>query len=448
MKREWVLLVVVVGVTLLLTLGSIRYFAPQLLNIPVDLQTVRVSKEVPPFYENVFRKEDHRSGDFLLKDPYTNVRARPLYYDVSGRTGPHDVLGFRNSYVPDVADIVTIGDSQTYGNNAALPDNWPSQLGKRLRDRSATVYNMAVGGWSAVQYQNMVTYASVFLPRVVIVAFYSGNDPQESVLLAYADERWAPLRPEARVDITSIPPSPGFPPAASEQWEVRFRDGSMTTFVPALRLVSNDSAYETVRAGYQIMEKAARLMATTAQEANFRLVFTIIPTKELVYAEKLRRDGISPKADYEKLVVLERENIDRLAQSFRALTNVEYVDLVVPLQKAALGTELLYPQGVNGHPLPAGYRVVAEALESVIKRHVSYPPRGLIAIDRGNGRIVPMLVNREGVWNFGSKEIMAANGWMPNDELRRVELRDIVSLPARGMITVVDPGRFGPDSMR
>ncbi|MCR4346774.1 MAG: hypothetical protein NUV55_06190, partial [Sulfuricaulis sp.] len=42
-----VLSIGVVVITLTVAIGLIRWFAPQLLGIPVDLQSVRVSKEVP-----------------------------------------------------------------------------------------------------------------------------------------------------------------------------------------------------------------------------------------------------------------------------------------------------------------------------------------------------------------------------------------------------------------
>ena len=89
-------------------LALIRWLAPGLLGIPVDLQIVRTSDEVVPFFENVFRPEHRKSGPFLLNDPYTVVRARPLY---GGPAGPTDLLGFRNSDVPNRADVVAIGDS-------------------------------------------------------------------------------------------------------------------------------------------------------------------------------------------------------------------------------------------------------------------------------------------------------------------------------------------------
>ena len=82
MRKEWLLLLSTVTVTIVLAIGLLRFFAPQLLGIPIDLQMVQVSKEVVPFYENVFRKEDYESKEFSLKDPYTNIRARPLLNDL------------------------------------------------------------------------------------------------------------------------------------------------------------------------------------------------------------------------------------------------------------------------------------------------------------------------------------------------------------------------------
>lgn len=447
MKKEWLLSISVGAITLVVAIGLIRWFAPQLLGIPVDLQAVRVSREIPPFYENIFRKDDYQSRDFILKDPFANVRAKPLYYDVTGFLGPHDILGFRNLNVPDVADVVVIGDSQTYGNNAVLENNWPSQFAKRLKGKRPVMYSMAVGGWGAVQYMNMLTYATVFLPRVVIVAFYTGNDPQESISLVYADERWAPLRPDIRPDLSSIPPSPGFPPPASETWPVHFPDGTSTVFSPSLRLVSNDTSYETVRAGYQVMEKAAQLMATTAQQSNFRLVLTIIPTKELVYSEKLKKNNIQATADYMKLISLEQLNISRLSQSFRSLPGVEYVDLVAPLQQAALGKRPLYPADMNGHPVDHGYSVISEALAASVGRYLLPAPQGLVGIDRGDGQLMPLLVNSQGVWSFDSVDLIEANGWKAR-KLQKVQLRDIVGLSQQGPITMVNPLKFGPASLR
>ncbi|MFQ5586997.1 MAG: SGNH/GDSL hydrolase family protein, partial [Thermodesulfobacteriota bacterium] len=165
MKKEWLLLISTVVVSMLLAIGLLRLFAPQMFGIPIDLQMVQVSKEVVPFYENVFRKEDYQSKEFLLKDPYVNVRARPLHDSLFRNKGPHDILRFRNKHIPNVADIVVLGDSQSYGGNARLEENWPSLLVRYLKDKSPVLYNMSTSGWGAVQYLDMFTKALLFQPR-------------------------------------------------------------------------------------------------------------------------------------------------------------------------------------------------------------------------------------------------------------------------------------------
>lgn len=442
MKKEWILLAAVVTVTMLLALGLLRWFAPQLLGIPVDLQTVRVSREIPPFFENVFRKQDIESRDFLVKDPYTNVRGRPLFIDLAG-LGPHDLLGFRNRYVPNVADVVAIGDSQTYGNNAVLAANWPSQFERMLGDKRPVVYSMATGGWGAVQYLDMFKHAASFRPRVVVIAFYSGNDPDESVTLAYSVEHWAPLRPDPDLDLSDKPRFPGFPAPPSEQWQAHFKGGMRIAFTPSLRLVSNDTAHATVRAGYAIMEKVAQLITRHASDIGTQVVLTVIPTKELVYARRVRKEGINSSTDYTRLVELENANIDGLAKSFRQLPNCEYVDLVEPLQKAAFTNEPLYPFGPDGHPLESGYRVIAATLAPAIGKYLPQPLRGLVGIANGPDTAIPFLVTSEGLWRFATTELAVNNGWKPG-QLRVVTPRDIAALPQMGAISSVDRKKFGP----
>ena len=83
--------------------------------------------------------------DYLAVDPlYDSVLGLRLAPHAAG----HDEWGFRNREVPDSADIVTIGDSQTYGVSAPALLSWPAQLGK-LTNRH--VYNLALGGYGPVR---------------------------------------------------------------------------------------------------------------------------------------------------------------------------------------------------------------------------------------------------------------------------------------------------------
>jgi len=364
MKKEWIFASGVGLFTLILALAILRWMAPQLLGIPTDLQMVQVSTEVPPFFEGVFRKEDYQNHGFIIPDPYTK-RAKPLYPEVAG-TGPHDILGFRNRVIPHSADIIAIGDSQTYGNNVLLEENWPSQLVIHLNQPHLKLYSMAVGGWGAIEFLEIFPKALHFNPRIVLVAFYTGNDPLESFRLAYASDRWSNLRPDPTLAEKDMPHGI-FPPPEDEWWKVDFSDGVTTIFTSALRLGSNND-HPAVHAGYQIMAEVGRRLGEMAREQQIFLVFTVIPTKELVYEKKVNREELNPPPDYLALIQAEKENLSNLVEQLQKVSGAVYVDVLEPLQNAALTMTNIYPRNINGHPLALGYAVIAKAMTQDIEK--------------------------------------------------------------------------------
>lgn len=356
--RELALLAASVACTLALGVALVRWLAPGLLGLPVDLQIVQVSDEVTPFYETVFAE----TGDprELIRDPHTVVRGQPLAPDIGVR-GPHDVLGFRNRSVPNRADVVTIGDSQTYGSSVRLEATWPQRIARRLRDTDVKVYNMSMGGWGAVQYLDMFGKSGVFEPRVAVVAFYSGNDAHESFRAAYAIDAWASLRPDPSLDLSDLPRDE---PGETREWAVPI-GGVPMIFTPAMRLRSNDDQ-PAVRGGWQIMAESGRRIARRARKRGVTPVFTILPTKELVYALVVRGAVADVDPSYAALVRAEAKNVAELAATLRSLEGARYVDVLVPLQDAALRGEPLYDVTRNGHPQEAGHAVIARALAGPI----------------------------------------------------------------------------------
>ena len=444
MKKDWILLIASVSVTLVVALVIIRWFAPGLLGIPVDLQLVQSAREVPPFFEGVFRQEDINSKELLLQDPNTKVRARPFVKHI-GVYGPSDILGFRNHYVPNVADFVVIGDSQTYGNTAILEQNWPEHLRRLLSSRKTEIYSMAAGGWGAVQYLDMFTKAITFQPRQVIVAFYSGNDPIESYAMVYGNPKWNFLIPDKRLSKSDIP-HVTYPAPESEWWTARFSDNVKTIFTPTLRLGSN-SDHPAIQAGYQIMADVAHRIGQMAKSSNIMIIFTVIPTKELVYAEKVKKENFNPPEDYNLLVKNEMANINLLRAEIKKQNTGQYIDLVAPMQKAALNPVELYSEDINGHPNAAGYEVIAKSLLTEIKDIPPNIPNGLVSMMISKNRYEYLLITNEGVWVFTSVKMIEENGWPPG-EIPIVTYRDISKLPTLGLIDKVDPGRFGPQNIR
>lgn len=443
LKKEWLLLSAVALVTLAASLGILRWLAPQLIGLPVDLRLVKTSETVPPFYEGVFRQADYSTDELLLNDPVTVTRGRPRFPELA-TLGPHDVLGFRNREVPLYADIAVIGDSQTYGNNVALESNWPSRMTEALIDHQSVTYNMASGGWGGVQYLEMATKATTFQPRLLIVAFYTGNDSLESFRLAYELEQFKDLRPTPDLGAEDMP-AVKFPAPPEQLWKVSFEDGFETTFTPSLRLPANDD-HPVVRAGYGVMANAAREIRRVTRPFGAAVIFTIIPTKEYVFSDKIRHEGIVPPPEYQRLVSEEAKQIAEFADTLRSIPDADYVDVTKPLIAAAVAGHSIYPGNENGHPVEGGYAVIAEALATAARDKLRKQIRGVVVVPVGADNGALFLVRSDGAWRLPGIRQALDNGWS-RDQIKIVSVRDLAGLPRRGILDVVDPNRFGPDAV-
>lgn len=441
-RKELGLLLASVLLTIAVGLGIIRWMSPQLFRAPTDSQVVRLSKELPAFYETVFHNPAEKdTADFLVNDPITLVRARPL---APGNMlfGPHDVLGFRNRLVPQVAPVVVVGDSQTYGNNAPIEANWPNQMRRHAGLPPTSLYSMATGGWGAVQYLNMFTLAGKFHPRVVIVAYYTGNDPLESFKAAYALDQWRSLRPDPALKLSDLPNVP-FPAPDSETWKADFRDGSSMVYTPRLRFYSNDPKHPAVVAGYGIMGETARIMDEAVTGTGSRLVFTVIPTKELAYSLRTEAEGLTPPPAYHDLIAHEMQHIEKLRDTLSKLPNSRYVDVVGPLRQSALKSSTLYPADKDGHPLPDGYAVIGETIAGALS-DLQRPQPGVAAVMGPDKSYQLYLITAEGAWDVLSESMLEKNGWGSSANIATIEERDLALLPRMGPIPTVDPARFGP----
>jgi lysophospholipase L1-like esterase len=359
--REWLLLGASVTATVVLGLTMLRWLAPGLLGVAADLQIVQLSREVVPFYDNAFREEDAASTKFILNDPVTIVRAQPFRRDVV--TGPTDLLGFRNHAVPNRADAIVIGDSQTFGLNVPLEHNWPSRLADLLTATGAQVYAMATGGWGAVQYLDMFQKALAFEPAVVIVAFYSGNDAIESFRAAYGVEHWSSLRVDSALTANDHPPKP--PKREEDVFEAPLANGTRMVFTPGRRFYANRE-HPVVDAGWRIMAEVGRRIGQQALRAGVRPIFTVIPTKELVHAPQVRRARANPPEDYVGLLQVEARRIDELRAQLSALEGATYVDLLQPLRRTARREGPVHLSSADGHPSRRGYTAIAKALAPTV----------------------------------------------------------------------------------
>jgi hypothetical protein len=299
---------------------------------------------------------------------------------------------------------------------------------------------MSTGGWGAVQYLEMFSNATLLRPRVIVVAFYTGNDPLESFMLTYADSQWDWLVPDSALD-RSDAPHVDFPAPESEWWPVTFSDALKTVFTPDLRLAANRK-HPAVAAGYEIMSRVMERMVEMSRDLDISVVATIIPTKELVYARRVEREGIEAPEPYRQLVRHEAENIRKLREMFAGLPGLVYVDVLGPLQAAAEGPHHLYPEDINGHPLATGYAVIGKAIAGKVAELLPGRLQGRYAHKVGE-IYHSLLVTEDGYRLFSSPEVMEANGW-PAEDVRVLTDRDLADIPFRGVIETVDAAQFGP----
>lgn len=98
-----------------------------------------------------------------------------LLYRMDTNLAGIDAAGFRNpdSYLEDFPRIAAVGDSFTYGYNVSREASWPGQLEALVGER---VYNYGIGGYSVLQYVELVRLAIESGAKTIVVGLLPEND--------------------------------------------------------------------------------------------------------------------------------------------------------------------------------------------------------------------------------------------------------------------------------
>lgn len=349
----------------------------------------------------------------VVDDPELGHRLPPF---ASG----HDANGFRNDTVPEHADIVVLGDSQTWGVNATRPEAWPQQLGQ-LSKRS--VYTMALGGYGAVQYWVLAGRALKFSPKILVVGLYLGNDIYDAYQIVYSNERYAALRRDEATSRelsqdTVAPRAKGFwdeeknfhysfgrstfsgwslwlrqhtaigrllnsrglwPGASDVEYEIDkawaqthpengavYEDRDVgTVLTPAYRLTALDLGEPRIAEGLRLTRDLISRIKERASTANAQVLILLIPTKEMVYADALKSRGELSGA-YGKLVEMETRVRTELLESCQN-GDVKCVDALPALSASIKRRERAYPSSTESHPNAQGYRILATTVNDAIR---------------------------------------------------------------------------------
>jgi hypothetical protein len=336
----------------------------------------------------------------LVRDDILGIKIAP------GSSG-FDKWGFRNHDVPPKVDVVAIGDSHTYGNNATMDDSWPYVAG---RQAGLSVYNLGLGGYGPNQYYHLLkTYALQLKPRWIICGLYLGDDFENAFLITYGKEPWSFLRSgdwgpiNADIWETSEGDQGGFRSIRywlsrnSILYRLAFHTSALANLKAAFQIKQasdNESVASLnipevqiqeaflpiqigrnldqhsapVREGMRITFELLDRMGKASRENGIQFAVVLIPTKETVFADYLLA---SPqprlKGVIGKLIADEQSVRSQLVDFFNK-AGIPYVD-ALPALRRQLTNHLYTRSDRDMHPSENGYGVIGQSVAEFLKHH-------------------------------------------------------------------------------
>ena len=340
----------------------------------------------------------------LVFDPIDFLKPKTLSdetlrYRLEPNSGAHDSWGYRNKNVPESVDIVTIGDSHTYGISATASNSWPNQLAAMA---NKDVYNLSLGGYGPAEYLYLMEEMALKLnPEQIVVGFYLGNDLKDSLKAVYTVPNWEDLRsPENKSLSGELKDKRNIQSGGFSDWlsghSVLYRIvsssfigdnlrqnrrlqkgeeilmlesaeyGINTGFTPDRRLKGLDLGDPKVREGLKLSLEFFNKMNNLAQENEIDFLVVIIPTKETVFSDIINTDDDLSKSNKIRNLILNESVVNKVVKAYFEENNIPYVDVLEPLREAAL-SEQIYPNNFGGHSNKNGYRIIAESVSSTLR---------------------------------------------------------------------------------
>jgi len=377
----------------------------------VGLLASELSLRVVEFVNNPWVRTETNARRQVVPDPKLGIR-------LAAHTGGHDGKGFRNDTVPGQVDIVAIGDSQTWGENAIRSEAWPQTL---ARLSGLSVYNMALGGYGPVHYWALLEEALELSPKMIVIGLYFGNDLYDAYVLAHGHDAYAGFRNESvagdlmndtvtpRIRAlkdaweefltryrwslwlahqsavvrllynrgwwpTSIEPWKEYRP--SKAWAFAFPDHAAvyeqgdvrTVFTTTYRLLALELDEPRITEGLRITKQMIRRIHARTEARGVHLLVMLIPTKEMVHKNALRRLQGQLTEAHSRLVQMElraKAEILSLCKDHA----IECLDGLPVLEQAVEQCEQIYPSGRDGHPNARGYFLIASAVNQALARN-------------------------------------------------------------------------------
>ena len=375
-----------------------------------------------PNVKNLLSREPEEIP-LVISDKRLGKRPNPAY------PGHSDEKGFRNPYLPEDADIVVLGDSQTYGTGVARDFAWP----RRLADLGDwEVYNFAFGGYGPVHGLLQLEEALDLDPELVIEAFYTGNDLYDAYHLVYGFESCPELRNREETVLENCRRSEREEPMleaideirrlhpedkevslnpfraflskhsrlyalvralkrryARERWKenrkhnwewikedlkhagdklILFDGGAAQTVLQhRYRLLALDQKDPRMAEGLRIVLEAIGKMNEAARSRGVNFAVLLLPTKELVFKDAVYENLPDIPESYSQLIENE-QSVWKEVKDFLDSEGITYIDALPVLKKALREGNQPYWRGRDSHKNEIGHELVAELVLSEIQR--------------------------------------------------------------------------------
>ena len=321
-----------------------------------------------------------------------------LDYRQTSKTRGIDQHGFRNPKALSSADIVTLGDSHTYGLNVESMDSWPQQLGSMC---NKSVYNFGISGYGFLQYYHLLDEALALQPEIIVIGAYLPNDLRDVSELFRSNERWQNWAAERglcldsfmqfdtkrrqRPDTLLYRTYDVFKTTAVGSIIQHKKNHLKRTYFPSFRMKINHPLNpSTIVYGstefknsmlnleepaiYEALEISKTLLREVKERCDKQgvaLGFAILPSQERAYYAYLQEQSFHLRDVFYSLMARETKMAEELIQ-FCAAENIPCVD-TQPYVQAALGEATkVYPKVGETHPDFTGYTAYARAIHERI----------------------------------------------------------------------------------
>jgi hypothetical protein len=331
-----------------------------------------------------------------------------------------DAEGFRNPRVRDRIDVAALGDSFTDAMTIDAADAWTTRL---ERDSGLAVQNYGTAGFGPQQELRVLTdYALRHHPRVVVLAYFAGNDLfdaeafeefeqsdgavrraetgwqiREVVSLAdtwfvgsalRAAVAWSSARQRAEAQTIAAPAAP----SGRREQALAFDRGMFMmpiegramrwAFMPAYLNTLNFSQQElAARRGWALTRAALIEMRDASSRIGAEFVVMFLPFKEQIHLPLL--DAAMPRPELTRAVKFSLDDLggkadvsamlrNRLAQNnlmrvFCADAGIRFADMTPILDaRVRQGENVYFPD--ESHLNETGHAIVADALRNFLNR--------------------------------------------------------------------------------